>query len=88
LKKRLESSCSCPSDCDPCKHADALLETYRVSPQSFHDLEATTNEKPTRMKRLELLRPIRRTVVASPTSLSALDVRDFETEGVDEDYRP
>ena len=88
LKKRLESSCSCPSDYYPCKHVDALLETYIINPRSFLDFDVATNKKLAKMERPELLQLIRRMVLASPTSLSALEVKGFETEDENEDYDP
>lgn len=86
LKKRLESSCSCPSDSYPCKHVDALLETYRINPRSFLDFDIATNKKLAKMEKPELLQLIRRMVLASPTSLSALGVKGFETDDENEDY--
>jgi uncharacterized Zn finger protein len=88
LEKRSESSCSCPSDYYPCKHVDALLQTYRVNPQSFLDFDVATNKKLAKMGRPELLQLIRRMVIAAPTSLSALDVKGFETENANEYYDP
>lgn len=86
LEKRLESSCSCPSDDYPCKHVDALLETYRINPRSFLDFDKATNKRLVKMERPELLQLIRRMVLASPTSLSAMGVKGFETEDTNEDY--
>ncbi len=86
LKQRLESSCSCPSDYYPCKHVDALLKTYHTNPRSFLDFDIVMNKKLSKMEKSELLRLIRRMVLASPSSLSAMGVRGFVAENEDEDY--
>jgi hypothetical protein len=86
LRKKLGSSCSCPSDYYPCKHVDALLETYRINPRSFHDFDIATSKKLVKMDRSELLQLVRQMVIASPTSLSALGVQGFESEEENEDY--
>jgi len=90
-KERLESTCSCPSDDDPCKRVGALVETYRIDPRSFFDLDRVMNKTLAKMERPELLQLIRSMVVSSPNSLSVLDVKGFETEnekeeGDGEDY--
>ncbi len=86
LKRRLESSCSCPSDYHPCKHVNALLKTYHINPSSFLDFDTVTKKKLHKMEKSELLQLIRRMVLASPPSLSAMGVRGFEAENEDEDY--
>lgn len=78
VKQRMKSSCSCPSDYYPCKHVDALLETYRVDPRSFLDFD-TVMKKLATMEKPELLKRIREMVLASPPSLSALGVKGFES---------
>ena len=78
LKKRESFSCSCPSEDSPCKHVGALLRTYKNHPRSFLDLEKTIKNKLARMEKPELLRVIRKMILASPSSLSALGVKDFE----------
>ena len=88
LKQRMKSSCSCPSDYYPCKHVDALLETYRINPRSFLDFD-TLMKKLGAMEKPELLKRIREMVIASPPSLSALGVKGFESrseENVDDDW--
>jgi uncharacterized Zn finger protein len=71
------SSCSCPSDDYPCKHVFALLQTYKNHPRSFLDLDIVMKELSKREKP-ELLNLIRKMVLTSPSSLSALGVKGFE----------
>jgi uncharacterized Zn finger protein len=78
LKKRLDSSCSCPSDYYPCKHVDALLETYKINPRSFLDYDAMMKNKLAKMEKYELVQLIRQMVLASPPSLSAMGLNGFE----------
>lgn len=80
LKSRMKSSfsCSCPSDDYPCKHVGALLRTYKNHPRSFLDLDATIMKRLAKMEKPKLLKLIRRLVLASPSSLSALGVKGFE----------
>jgi hypothetical protein len=77
LKRRMKSSCSCPSEYYPCKHVDALLETYRIRPRSFLDFD-TVMKKLVKMEKPELLKLIRQMVLASPFSLTVLGVKGFE----------
>lgn len=86
LKRRSGSSCSCPSDYYPCKHVDALLQTYRINPRSLLDFNKMM-KKLSKMEKSELLQLIRRMALASPPSLSAMGVRGFEAKKeYDEDY--
>ena len=78
LKKRGSFSCSCPSDDYPCKHVGALLRTYKNHPRSFLDLEKMIKSKLARMEKPELLRVIRKMILASPSCLSVLGVKGFE----------
>lgn len=77
VNRRTKSSCSCPSDYNPCKHVDALLKTYRINPRSFLDFDALM-KRLSEMEKPELLKRIREMVLASPPSLSALGVKGFE----------
>ena len=77
LKKGKSFSCSCPSDDYPCKHVGALLQTYKNHPRSFLDFDAL-KKRLAKMEKPELLKVIRKMVVASPSSLSALGVKGFE----------
>jgi uncharacterized Zn finger protein len=87
LKQKSKASCSCPSDYYPCKHVVALLETYRIHPRSFLDFDREIERKELRgMGRDELLRLIRKMVLASPSSLEALGVRGFGAEEEDGEY--
>jgi uncharacterized Zn finger protein len=70
-------SCSCPSDDYPCKHVGALLRTYENHPRTFLDLDAMT-KRLAKMEKPELLKVIRKMILASPSSLSALSVKGFE----------
>ena len=78
LKKRESFSCSCPSEDYPCKHVGALLRTYKNHPRSFLDLEQMIKNKLAKMEKPELLRVIRKMILESPSSLSALGVKGFE----------
>lgn len=84
LRRKLEASCSCPSDYYPCKHVDALLKTYRINPRSFLDFDAEMNERLAKMGKSELLQLIRGMVLASPPSLEAMGVEGFGGEEGDE----
>ncbi|MDH2901313.1 MAG: SWIM zinc finger family protein [archaeon] len=79
LKKgrKESSSCSCPSDYYPCKHVFALLQTYKNHPRSFLDLDLVM-KKLSKREKPELLDLIRKMVLASPSSLSALGIKGFE----------
>ena len=55
----------------------ALLQTYKNHPRSFFDLD-TIMKKLAKIEKPELLNLIRKMVVASPSSLSALGVKGFE----------
>jgi uncharacterized Zn finger protein len=80
LKKGRKSSsfsCSCPSDDYPCKHVGALLRTYENHPRTFLDLDAMM-KRLAKMEKPELLKVIRKMILASPSSLSALGVKGFE----------
>ena len=74
-----DADCSCPSEYWPCKHAAALVVTYRKSPQSFVDTDkllAYLKEKPVK----ELVALIREMVAAAPASLRALGVEGFDDD--------
>ena len=78
LKKQGSFSCSCPSEDYPCKHVGALLQTYKNHPRSFLDLEKMIKNKLAKMEKPALLRLIRKMILESPSSLSALGVKGFE----------
>ncbi|MGI0079776.1 MAG: SWIM zinc finger family protein [Nitrososphaerales archaeon] len=79
LKRKTNSfSCSCPSDDNPCKHVGALLQTYKNHSRSFLDLDAMMKKRLAKMEKPELLKVIRKMILASPSSLSALGVKGFE----------
>jgi len=83
-KKFKDSSCTCPSEYQPCKHAVALAETFLKKPESFVDADkliAGISKKHPK----ELLRLIRDMITAAPASLQALGVKGFE-EISEEDY--
>ncbi len=85
LKSKTKSfSCSCPSDDYPCKHVVALLRTYKIHPRSFLDLHAIM-KRLVKMEKPELLEVIRKMVVESPPSLSALGVKGFDEPRIDYD---
>ena len=77
LNDRLDFSCSCPSEEYPCKHVDALLETYTVNRKSFLDLDRMM-KKLANLEKNELLDKIRSMIIVSPPALSALGVSGFE----------
>ena len=83
--KGRDAECSCPSDYWPCKHAGALMLTYRESPDSFLDVDkllAGLKQK----GRDKLLKLIQKMMAASPACLKALGVKEFEQEGDEDPY--
>jgi uncharacterized Zn finger protein len=84
LRRRTECSCSCPSEDFPCKHVAALLETYKLRPQSFFDFDSVMKNLESKEKS-ELLLLIREMVLASPPSLTALGVDGFEPSDDEEE---
>ena len=80
LNDRLDFSCSCPSEQYPCKHVDALLETYTVNRKSFIDLDRLL-KKLAKLEKSELLDKMRSMIIISPPALSALGVSGFELTG-------
>lgn len=74
-----KSSCTCPSDADPCKHVEALRETYKVHPASFVDAEPLL-AKLAKGSNEEIVQQIREAALRSPSILSALDLVELEDE--------
>lgn len=77
VRQRGESSCTCPSEIVPCKHVDALRETYKVRPTSFVEAEPLLAKFATRSKE-QMVAQIRTATLASPSILSALGLVEFE----------
>jgi uncharacterized Zn finger protein len=75
-----EASCTCPSELWPCKHVRALLETWKVNPESFFDIGLLLKGLANRRKS-ELLELIGKMALAAPESLRACGVKGFEEEG-------
>lgn len=76
-RDKTRSSCTCPSENVPCKHVEALRETYRIRPRSFTDIDAVVKELETRSKE-KLLALIREMALTTPTALAALGIKGFE----------
>lgn len=72
-------SCSCPSDIDPCKHVEALRETFGRNPTSFYDAAARLAVL-ARGTQEELVDSIRALILDSPGVLRTLDRTAFEDE--------
>lgn len=85
LRSRADSSCTCPSEIVPCKHIEALRETYKRRPRSFCDVPALT-KKLAKKSREELLATIEAMVLRAPAALGVLGVKGFEEP--DEDDEP
>lgn len=65
LTRRVDGSCTCPSDLWPCKHVRALRATWDVNPDSFFDLRNFLRSLEVRDKR-DLVEAIRRIVAPLP----------------------
>jgi uncharacterized Zn finger protein len=83
LRKRADSSCTCPSEISPCKHVEALRETYKLRPRSFCDVNAVMN-KLAKKNREEVLATIEAMIVRAPAALGALGIKGFEGRVEDE----
>jgi len=83
LAKKVTGDCSCPSDWWPCKHVHALRETWKISPQSFFDLDQFLAELFDQPK-AKLVEAIGQIVRKSPECRQVLGVRGFEDEDEDE----
>ena len=77
LGRRKESSCTCPSDRWPCKHVQALEETWKANPRSFLDLQEFLDQISTRSQS-ELIDAIGRMVLLAPETLSVFGLKGFE----------
>jgi uncharacterized Zn finger protein len=82
--KGKEAECSCPSEYWPCKHASALILTYRKSPDSFLDVDMLLDGLKQK-GRDELLKLIQKMIAVSPACLKALGVKEFEQEENEEE---
>jgi hypothetical protein len=76
-------NCTCPSDWSPCKHIQALRQTWKTNPQSFLDLEEFLAELSSEPK-ARLVTIIRDILLEWPECLSLFGVPGFE-EGEDQD---
>lgn len=77
--KGKNAECTCPSEYWPCKHANALILTYRKYPDSFLDVnKLLTSLK--RKGRADLLKLIQKMIEISPLCLRALGVKKFDQE--------
>ena len=72
-------ACSCPSELEPCKHVEALRETFRRNPDSFFDAEATLYALADRPKP-DLLETMRAIIRDTPGVLRTLDSNAFGDE--------
>jgi len=78
-----DSGCTCPSDWWPCKHVHALQQTWRENPGSFFDVDGFLKTLSSRPK-AELIDSIGKLISRAPEGLSALGVKGFEDEELDE----
>jgi len=76
--KGRKGACTCPSDASPCKHVEALRETWRVHPESFADVDALLNIALKGRTREQLVDVIRSMILVSPSALTALGAMGFE----------
>lgn len=83
VRNKAQSSCTCPAEYAPCKHVEALRETYRVRPRSFTDINAVVNALKNKPKE-KLISIIREMALTSPPSLAALGIKGFEDPDGDE----
>jgi uncharacterized Zn finger protein len=81
LTRRVDGSCTCPSELWPCKHVRALRATWNVNPSSFFDLRSFLRSLETRDRR-DLVEAIGEIVVRHPALLGLFGVPGFE-EGDD-----
>jgi len=85
LGRRLNGSCSCPSDEFPCKHVRALHATWRVNPESFVNLEPLLKELSQRPS-TSLVASIAELVMNRPETLTAFGLPGFEPDDEGEEW--
>ena len=78
--------CTCPSEIQPCKHVEAVRQTWKKKPGSFADIDEILAKALKGKTRPHLVQMMRSMVMANPSSLSALGVAGFdEVDPWDED---
>lgn len=78
-----DCGCTCPSEGWPCKHVHALQQTWRENARSFFDVDGflkTLADRP----RAELMESLGKVIARAPEGLSALGVKGFEDEELEE----
>ena len=83
--RKVDGDCTCPSELWPCKHIQALRETWKVNPQSFFDLEEFLAELSSEPK-ARLVKVIGQMVLEWPECLSLFGVPGFEEEEDEDDW--
>ncbi len=78
------AECTCPSEYWPCKHVQALSLTYRQSPKSFVDIDRVLSGLKSK-SREELVKVIRKMVVATPACLGVLGIKGFKEKREEEE---
>jgi len=84
MGKGNKTTCTCPSDYWPCKHAFALANTYKIAPETFIDIEDIINKNLKQKTKTELLNIIKEMILQAPESLAALGIKGFERETEEE----
>jgi hypothetical protein len=79
LTPRLDGTCTCPSDVQPCKHLRAVRETWELNPGSFFDVRVFLRSLGDRRK-AELIDAIGRIILRFPDALGLLGVPGFDEE--------
>jgi len=79
LGRKVDASCTCPSDYFPCKHVRALRATWDENPESFFDLDVFLKALAAKPK-VELVTALRQSLLAFPEALALFGVPGFERD--------
>ncbi len=77
-KPKKGGDCTCPSEIQPCKHVEALRQTWKKKPGSFADVDELLALALKGRTRADLVQMRRSMALASPSSLSALGAVGFD----------
>ena len=83
--RKMDATCTCPSDLWPCKHVHAVRLTWDQNPESFFDLDALLRALVKRPK-AQLIATIGELLSAQPEGLTLFGVPGFEPETEFDEY--